>query len=456
MKLVFEPLVLAVFIMHIAAAIAEPEEGTGNMVKMCLFYNSPSGHARTDPILSQTCTSDHVHTFYGPQNFHPNTSYDDIKNSTEYSSSTPFVENQSLYWHPSIYRMTKKKGKKTYTRVSDLDSSPYYRWDNSVSPKTEAFPPEFRMIAHSSDPRALLGGEWGKNLYVECCNDGFGCETIKGKFEFPRKNCDMLGIAFAMPTCWNGDLGINNNHKDHMAYTLDGTVHGDCPPEYNRRLPQVQFFVRIHDYEGKKYRYTLADEKDVYHLDFMNGWEEEALKNIIDNCQVNHDVTNYNPPCDCTEEFLSTNFVASGAVCDTDVRNLVIDEATDVVNKLPRGSCKGDIIPKSWSFDPPLSHSNMEIEIKGDENSKSHKNKWILFKQQGRKKKKIHGAIKIKEEEKSWTLSCLSSNECYIFRMTDKNKDGIPDGFYGISFNDEWYEGNFQKGRNYDVRINCD
>ena len=37
-------------------------QGTGNMVKMCPFYGSPSGHARTDPIISQTCTSDHVHT----------------------------------------------------------------------------------------------------------------------------------------------------------------------------------------------------------------------------------------------------------------------------------------------------------------------------------------------------------------------------------------------------------
>jgi hypothetical protein len=34
----------------------------GDMVKMCLFYPNPSGHARTDPIISQTCASDHVHT----------------------------------------------------------------------------------------------------------------------------------------------------------------------------------------------------------------------------------------------------------------------------------------------------------------------------------------------------------------------------------------------------------
>ena len=33
-----------------------------DMVKMCLFYGNESGHARTDPIISQDCASDHVHT----------------------------------------------------------------------------------------------------------------------------------------------------------------------------------------------------------------------------------------------------------------------------------------------------------------------------------------------------------------------------------------------------------
>ena len=40
----------------------EDENSSGKMVKMCLFYPNPSGHARTDPIISQTCPSDHVHT----------------------------------------------------------------------------------------------------------------------------------------------------------------------------------------------------------------------------------------------------------------------------------------------------------------------------------------------------------------------------------------------------------
>jgi hypothetical protein len=103
----------------------EPEDedgsvdGGNSMVKMCLFYPNPSGHARSDPIINQQCASGHVHTvsqmkspmrhimhtfahllsqFYGPQNFHPNTSYEDIRDTPAKFSSTPYVENQSLYW----------------------------------------------------------------------------------------------------------------------------------------------------------------------------------------------------------------------------------------------------------------------------------------------------------------------------------------------------------------------
>lgn len=85
------------------ASVAQIEEGTGNMVKMCLFYGSPSGHARTDPIITDTDLSDHVHTFYGPLNFHPKTSNDDLRNTSSSLSTSPFVENQSLYWVSETY-----------------------------------------------------------------------------------------------------------------------------------------------------------------------------------------------------------------------------------------------------------------------------------------------------------------------------------------------------------------
>ena len=161
-----------------------------------------------------------------------------------------------------------------------------------------------------------------------------------------------------MPTCWNGNLGIDNDHVSHMKYTVDGDIAGECPEGYNRRLPQIQLLVRILNYKGATMEYTLADESSVFHVDFMNGWKEGTLQNVIDNCPViNDQFYGYNPPCNCAQ-FLTINENVAGPVCDSDVRSLIIDEPTDVVTSLPRGTCQGpNPITKSWIVDPPLTCS---------------------------------------------------------------------------------------------------
>ena len=76
-----------------------------------------------------------------------------------------------------------------------------------------------------------------------------------------------------MPTCWNGELGIDNGpgHKDHMAYTEDGRVDGPCPDSHPRRVPQVQLFVRVIDYKGGKYTFSDGNT-DVFHVDFLHSF----------------------------------------------------------------------------------------------------------------------------------------------------------------------------------------
>jgi len=291
-------------------------QGIGNeMVKMCLFYDSPSGHVRSDPIINQACASGHVHTFYGPKNFHPDTTYEDLINTPKEFSTSPFVENQSLYWHPSFYEVTNNGA--TFTRVSDLESSPYYRWDKSVTPLVEAFPPGFRMIAASSDAGAHNA------MFTECCNfSGNGGESCQdwNFLNFPDTPCDFLGIALAMPTCWEGQqLGDTNNHKNHMAYTTDGTVAGDCPGGFNHRLPEIQFFIRINNYKGGTYQ--LSDAQTDFHVDFFNGWQDGVLQNIIDNCDFYRDQvadeSGYNPPVSYTKNNSLNIFHTCSIVCLT-------------------------------------------------------------------------------------------------------------------------------------------
>lgn len=102
--------------------------------------------------------------------------------------------------HPTIFEVTTDaNGIATYTRAPSISTSPYYRWDNSVEPQTEAFPAGFRMIASSADAGANQGGESGSNMLVECCQEDGPedeeCETWP-YMTFPKNNCDFLGIAF--------------------------------------------------------------------------------------------------------------------------------------------------------------------------------------------------------------------------------------------------------------------
>ena len=77
-----------------------------------------------------------MHTFYGPRAIHPSTTYDDLRATPPELSTTPYEENQSLYWHPSIYRVVNGE----HILVRDLDSSPYYRWDLERRPCGRALP----------------------------------------------------------------------------------------------------------------------------------------------------------------------------------------------------------------------------------------------------------------------------------------------------------------------------
>mmetsp|Transcript_6632 Transcript_6632/g.7709 ORF Transcript_6632/g.7709 Transcript_6632/m.7709 type:complete len:528 (+) Transcript_6632:87-1670(+) len=341
-----------------------------DLVKMCLFYKT-SGHVRSDPILSQTCVSDHVHTFYGPQQFHPDTTNEDLRTSDPNFSTSKFVENQSLYWHPSIYRVDTDAatGEKTYELAEVSFAGPYYRWDKDApSPTVEPFPKGFQMIAGFPVDGKV---EDGVNLFSEClcpkdCTRSDGCETESDLF--PADACGEMGIAMAFPTCWNetAGLGDTNDHISHMAYTLDGTVEGECPIGFGRRLPQIQLFVRIVNYEGGQYTFsdnTLPGDEEIFHADFMEGWLDGALEEIIADCESTQtEAGDYNPPCTC-DQFLTPkdsllsddpdSFSAEAAdICPIDVRIYIVDE--EINGALPRGSCSATLIEKMNGVDPPF------------------------------------------------------------------------------------------------------
>merc|ERR550539_733070 len=189
---------------------------------------------------------------------------------------------------------------------------------------------------------------------------------------FPSRNCDFVGIALAMPSCWDGvELGDNNDHVSHMKYTTDGQVHGPCPADFPVRLPELQLFVRILNYDGEDFQYQLSTgsvgadsqgngDNQNWHVDFLNGWKEGTIQTLIDNCPV-PEQNGYNPYCECLHTNDGANALPSDItfrprelahepMCEADVRNLILDEPTHNVATLPRGTCQGaELKQRSYS-----------------------------------------------------------------------------------------------------------
>ena len=209
----------------------------------------------------------------------------------------------------------------------------------------------------------------GLNLFSEClcpkpCTRADGLCESDSDF-FPSDACGEMGIAMTFPTCWDDSKGLGDtgDHISHMAYTVDGTVAGACPEGYNRRLPQIQLFVRISDYEGGQYTFsdnTLPGDEEVFHADFMNGWEEGVLEDIVNNCNPlpGEEPDDYNPECTC-DQFLTKrsdmltfdtdevgrNDAEAAKICPIDVRAHIVDEEISFgVGGLPRGSCSAPVI----------------------------------------------------------------------------------------------------------------
>jgi len=312
----------------------------------------PVAHVRTDPIISQTCLSDHVHTFYGPQLVHPETDYDDLIATTTSQNTGNVEENKSLYWHPTVYKYDRSTG--TYTRDVIAQTSSYYIWDNELD--TRAFPNGFRMIAGT---KGNTGGDF-PNAFAECVNPspcvGGDCYT-ENDF-LPATACEELEVSMSFPTCWDGRLD-SDDHTSHVAYTLDGEFDGECPSSHPQRFPQIQFFFRIAPYDGGWH--TFSDGSSIYHADYMSGWDESFLQNVLDNCKTDSFAANPNSFC---EEFLTFRDApkCTADSCDfgdprlkeklvafqpppLDPTTIVTPEETEEVSNLPRGTCQGTLLP---------------------------------------------------------------------------------------------------------------
>lgn len=151
--------------------------------------------------------SDHVHTFYGPPNVSPDTTYDDLIASTQNSGNVE--ENKSLYWHPSVYNYNHD------TDTFELDdiwfASAYYIWTTG---EATAFPDGFKMVAGLYEEDLDLVRADAECVDPSPCEKS-NCETTNDFF--PETACSELEVSMAFPSCWDGVNIDSENHRDHVS-----------------------------------------------------------------------------------------------------------------------------------------------------------------------------------------------------------------------------------------------
>lgn len=309
----------------------------------------PFANVRLDPIINQGCLSDHVHTFYGAQTLFPNLTHADLVNTPATNSSATVEENKSIYWHPSVYAYDSETD--TY-KLDTMDlTTTYYLWD--FGKDTMAFPNGFRMIG-GYDKKSTREG-WSCADEKPCNKQD--CSAPSG-WKFPTTRCSELEMSMIFPNCWDGVNLDSDDHMQHVAYSLaeetEDLPGAPCPETHPVRLPLINFFVRILNYDGGLH--TFSDGSDIFHADYVSGWDDKHLQSMLDNCEETNDFVTTEEGGFC-EEWLTYRLrpdLEAESQFIKDLQNIqppnaldttyLTNEAVNNVVKLPRGECEGELL----------------------------------------------------------------------------------------------------------------
>ncbi|KAL1734096.1 hypothetical protein EV714DRAFT_245468 [Schizophyllum commune] len=244
---------------------------------------------RADPVVEPGIQSSHVHSVIGGSNFDliTNTSYLQQSECT----SAQIKEDKSNYWFPVRLRWANGTfssltgGAVTYqSHTAWLKLADYLFGDEAGS--ATAFPDNFRMV--SGDPMLRTWDESSKAQKAV----SFNCLDFEGTSVtynwLPSVNCPSgIRAQINFPMCWDGKNTDSDDHKSHVAFPSGGPDSGTCDdPAFPVTLPRI--FIEVYwasgDWASKWGEAMNTTQPFVYLADFINGWEDDKLQNLMDQC----------------------------------------------------------------------------------------------------------------------------------------------------------------------------
>jgi hypothetical protein len=198
----------------------------------------------------------HNHTYIGNFSVDASTTPESLLGGR---SSCDFEADSSAYWAPTLY-----SGRRP---VRPLTGFVYYV--KRTSTPIVALPAGLKMIAGNAAAvraQSKLVASWACGEEV---GDGPRYAVL------PRCARDhVLEYEVVFPNCWNGTSLDSVDHKRHMAYA----VGGRCPASYPVAVPTV---ILILLYPEVPARAQLASGRFATHADFMNGWDQATLAQLV-------------------------------------------------------------------------------------------------------------------------------------------------------------------------------
>ena len=225
-------------------------------VHNCRFTHS----AADDPIVFPGKPGlSHYHTFVGNRTTNAFSTYTSLRLG---GTTCARAADRSAYWVPAVYQGSRL--------ILPTHATVYYR-RFSLLP-VHPFPSGLRMIAGDS------GATRVQRMRVTYWDCGF-LSPIRRSAQVLTCPGPSLHLNIVFPQCWDGRHLDSPDHQSHMAYLREGK----CPASHPVPVPALATLFNYPIRGGKGI--SLASG-GLYsgHADFINAWDPQALRDLVDGC----------------------------------------------------------------------------------------------------------------------------------------------------------------------------
>jgi hypothetical protein len=236
-----------------------PQGLVPQFIVSCAYDHS----AMDDPIVHPGFPGrSHRHDFFGNRTVDAFSTPDSLLGEP---TSCERALDTASYWAPSLLDHGEP--------VAPLGLDAYYRPGPGIDP-TSVQPYPHGLVMVSGD---MAASEAQSTAFV-----GWAC-GIQGDPQVLPPTChpdSPLRLKVVFPDCWDGQHLDSDDHKSHVAASVDGR----CPSSHPVSIPQLTLSIG-YPISGDGHELALASGSIITgHADFMNAWDEGELTRQVEQC----------------------------------------------------------------------------------------------------------------------------------------------------------------------------